>query len=546
MYSDEFEIANALGSKSKKHKINGFYCKILNLEDAGLLENIFVYAVALARHVKRYGYNQVLLPFVRDFKRLANGFNVNLHGREVEIKLLLSGLTGDTLGMHEILHMLSPSCSYFCRDCMISKAKYHLNPSFIARPRTEQHRANLVRRAQMVPGGFWLLKKYGYQTTETILTRIGFKPRLNHRFDLMHDLFEGCSMVVISAILKFCFTKKIFTDEFLNQRIEHFNYGQINDSTKPTANIDEKTIKYSKTYRLKQSGAQMHTLVRVLPFILRDKLEEYYENTSDEWEKHLTERVSTLLSLHLELVQLICSRSLTRVQLDDLERVVAQHNYVYCQFRDDSDLNPPLIQKFHHLYHYRQMIEEFGPAPIWSTFRFEALHHILKQRMQSSNNYVNPPKTICDRIAIAFSYKYSYEHQKPTFEKRSCKPCIDEYGNLKFIGKSASFHGTLYHQKQVVCIDVRNNEDDANIVPVFGLIESMEYQEEELTFKLELLRTVGYDLEFGAYRVEQAESESVMITWDQLVIKEPQAIWRNCSQDPNEENNYVSMKQYFI
>lgn len=90
-------------------------------------------------------------------------------------------------------------------------------------------------------------------TRDTILKKLGFQPRRNKKFDKLHDLFEGVTMALIIAIPRFCFNENIFTSDFLNERLKAFDYGQVNESNKPSPNIAESDIKNEKATRLKQS-----------------------------------------------------------------------------------------------------------------------------------------------------------------------------------------------------------------------------------------------------------------------------------------------------
>lgn len=529
-------MANPLGAKTKKHKINGFYFKLLNLQGTGKLKHIFLYALAKAADVKTYGYNTILEPFVEEIENLiTNGFECTLHGRKVIIKTKFVGVTGDTLGLHEILHLMSPSHVSFCRDCLFTRDEFRRHPWLMGQYRSEQHRRSLVQRRQR-SNSYWLLKRHGYKVRDTVLKRLRLSPRCNRKWDLMHDLFEGTSMLVIKVILHYCISKRIFSVDFFNERVRCFDYGSINESEKPSPNFTEESLRSMKTCRLKQNACQVHLLLRALPFLIRDKMKAYYDDTNAR-EQFEIERLTKLLSLHLEIVKLICSREITSGQIDHLDQCVRQHNRLYHQMRLD---NPtfPLLNKIHHLLHYSKMIREWGPAPLWETSRFEAMHKKLKQRMRSSNNFINTPKTIANRVAINFSYEHSYENDEPVLDLMSC---VFDLATGRYSGSALKFHGIVYREGQVICLNLDDSDDRADIIPVFGIIKSVRSMDGVISFTVNVLRTEFYDDEYCAYQVSQTDEQSTWL-WSTLQYKDPMALWRSCADTEADEDSFVSVK----
>lgn len=536
LYTDEFEVTNPLGSKTLKHKINGFYFKLLNLAGTGKLKHIFVYALAKALDVKNYGYNIILEPFVQEMEEMiANGVDCHLHGRSVNVQVNFVGVTGDTLGLHEILHMLSPSCVSFCRDCLITRDTFRFRPWSVGCYRTEEHRRELFNKAKKT-NRYWLYKKYGYKIRDTTLKRLNFRPRSNRKGDLMHDLFEGTSMLVIKIILNFCITKHVFTVDFLNELIKCFDYGSVNESEKPSPNFKEESLRDMKSTKLKQNACQVHLLLRALPFLIRDKLKEYYDKAS-EWDQYQLERLMHLLNLHMEIVRLICSREITVGQVIHLEQCVRLHNELYHEMRLENP-NLPMPNKIHHLLHYGKMIKEWGPAPLFETSRFEAMHKKLKQRMRTTNNFINTPKTIADRIAINFSYEFSYDDDEPEIDLMSAK---FKLSTQEYVGQAIRFRGVKYEKGQVLCLNLDDSEDKADILPVFGIIQSIHYQNDIISFIVKILETIIYDDQYCAYKVTQTNNKNSWL-WSDLTFKEPMALWRNSTDDKDEEETFVPVK----
>lgn len=540
LFTDEFENANPLGSKTKIHKVNGFYFKIMNVCDTNSLSNVFVYALARANIVKKYGYDAVLEPFVDEVLQLMSGITVKLHGMKVVLKVKFVGVTGDTLGLHEILLLLSPSTTRFCRDCLITRGEFHRHPYRLGIRRTETNRATLARRAKRFPR-LNLMRRDGYRSTrDTILKKLGFNPRQNKKFDKLHDLFEGVTMLLIIAILRFCFKEKIFTSDFFNERLKAFDYGQVNESNKPSPNISENDIKNEKSTRLKQNAAQVHLLLRVLPFIIRDKVEDFYL-TTDEERRGVCRNWMRLLTIHLQVVKLISSRVMSSGQISDMEQAIRSHNLLWSEIKNSTNPELKQINKLHHLLHYSSMVRLWGPAYLYETSMFEGEHRLLKSRMNNTNNFVNITKTLADTVAFVLSYRFSYPVSKEVFNKMGSRIRFNPNNEPSFHGTNMKYEGIHYQCGQILCIQKICSETNADALPVFACIEHMVYTHEELTFHLTLLESIYYHDEYCAYVVEKTTTK-VAVTWASIPCKYPMALWRNCTNTIQHEMMFVSVK----
>lgn len=75
LYYDEFEVANALGSKTVIHKLGAFFFQILNhpSEDLSELSSIHLLALCYADDMEVEGaFEKVLTPFLLDMKKLSS------------------------------------------------------------------------------------------------------------------------------------------------------------------------------------------------------------------------------------------------------------------------------------------------------------------------------------------------------------------------------------------------------------------------------------------------------------------------------------------
>ena len=53
--------------------------------------------------------------------------------------------------------------------------------------------------------------------------------------------------------------------------------------------------------------------------------------------------------------------------------------------------------QLHHLHHYPELIEEYGPLVYYSTFRYERKHQQFKNLAERLRNQINLPKTLAER-----------------------------------------------------------------------------------------------------------------------------------------------------
>lgn len=541
VYADDFQVANPLGSKTKIPKITGFYFKILNLNPSGKLRNIFAYAFARSIDVKKFGYERIFIPFANEMVRLIKGnpVVVTLHGRKVTLNFKFVGITGDTLALNEIYNIRTGRAYRFCRCCLINRTNFLVKAAHVSPYRTDFHFSTVQRLVRLNTRGKTakesILKNYGYTSVKnSILLKLNFSPRNNCIFDRLHDFFEGVSPLIFIQVVRFLIEKDICTVDFLNKRIEAFDFGKIHDTDKPTPNLTRDSITTLTITKLKQNGIQMHCLIRALPFLVLDKLDQYYKSLSDEEERTKVEDIIELISLHLRSIQICSSHSLMSTHLLTLETVISQHNTLYQKL-----FKVPLINKFHHLMHYAKMIREYGPAIYLETTRFEALHKIFKQRMNISRNFKNVPFTLARFYSFWFCYFFSYPEVKPILESKGCEETQDSVLGPVIHGNSLTFNEIFYQRDMVLCISTENVINGG--YPTFGIIKSMRYYQNQLHFTVRLLNTSDYSQDFCAFEVELTSNEQE-VTLESLSSKYPFAIWKNCTDNLRNQRNYISIK----
>lgn len=61
-------------------------------------------------------------------KKLEKGVTVYYGTGKFELRAVVTTVCGDTLALHDVFGLLSPSAKYFCRICTIPRPAFHENP----------------------------------------------------------------------------------------------------------------------------------------------------------------------------------------------------------------------------------------------------------------------------------------------------------------------------------------------------------------------------------------------------------------------------------
>lgn len=296
-YCDDIEVVNPLGSSTGKHKLSMFYFTINNLEQIGSLSNVYWYGAAYSDDLKKYGNKKVLAPLIDELKKLKKGVEISLHGFTLKLEVLLVAVTGDTLALHELFELKSPSAKYFCRVCLINRDEFHKNITCAAPLRTSEIE-KMPKKEQEAVGVRGLC----------VLSEVGFDFTKNMVFDILHDLLEGCSGLIAKLILKFYLEQKVLTAEELNRRVRNFEWGYMNQLDKPSDNFTAEYIKNDKKNTLKQKGVQTWYFIRALPFLLYDLNNKIADQVQ-------LEKIKRLLTYHLAILRICFSFKITLSQV---------------------------------------------------------------------------------------------------------------------------------------------------------------------------------------------------------------------------------------
>ncbi|KAF7206913.1 putative LOC107373498-like protein, partial [Nothobranchius furzeri] len=193
MFYDDFEVANPLGSKRSIHKMGAIYFTLRNFSPKwnSVLANIHLCALFHAQDLKRYGFNEILAPVVRDIKVLeSDGIVIPLYGGCVRGSLVQ--VTGDNLALHSLFGLVeSFSARYCCRFCLAEKDDFQTefsedSPKIILRTK-DTHTAH----CQEMAGYPSLPYVFGVKSSCALNSLTYFHTSENFAVDVMHDILEG-------------------------------------------------------------------------------------------------------------------------------------------------------------------------------------------------------------------------------------------------------------------------------------------------------------------------------------------------------------------
>ncbi|XP_015764291.1 PREDICTED: uncharacterized protein LOC107343243 [Acropora digitifera] len=152
--------------------------------------------------------------------------------------------------------------------------------------------------------------------------------------DIMHILFEGVVPYATKQCLKVLIDeKRCLTLRELNNRLESFNYGYMNNKNKPTP-IARETLNALDDAKLKQSASQMWCLFRFLPIIIGERIDVEME----EWH---------CLLILWNIVQICTSPAIRKDDIPYLRILIEEHHTLFKRLYP----NASIIPKMHFLVH---------------------------------------------------------------------------------------------------------------------------------------------------------------------------------------------------
>ncbi|KAK3921591.1 Histidine ammonia-lyase 2 [Frankliniella fusca] len=555
LYIDDLELLQALSASAGQYKVCGFYFGIQNLppELNALLSFIFVTTLAFADDAKQ---KEVWEPLLKDIEKLEkDGLEILIDGVPLIFPVILVAQIGDTAAIHEVIGLLSPSASCFCRACYIKRTDMWKDGLKIGAMRTpQQHKLDVESALQ--------------RTANRTATGVAGEPKIHDLkvfscithsvFDVFHDLLQGvCKMKVKLALRYYVCQKKYFTEDVLQSRLKFFDYGFTDSKNKPVAKMTATYLNNIASYNLHQTGAQMWLLTRAFGFLFGDLVPE-------------NDKFIHLISLLNQIMCIVFSRALTENDINDLDNLVHKHHLLFQEIfpyneeenaqqeneeaiaaeeefldyhgtideelllqeelneESESDLfsgSQPssskkrkkvpkkirFINKHHHLLHYAETIR-----------RYEARHLFFKIAATVMNNFKNPLLSLMDMFQMKFASDRHKDQNPLEIGKRGTKRLVVEECEhaqlLVSLGlnalndilsvKHVTFKGIDYRPELFAMTEVSKSGS----FPVFSKIMALYvFEEEEIYIVLQKWITLCFEENLNAYEVTCDPSAPVVI-----------------------------------
>ena len=367
---DEIELCNPLGSHVKRHKVGVLSYTLGNVHPKyrSKLKLLQLAMVASIPVIEKHGLHTLLKPFVHDLNILATkGIGVNIDGTHKSFKgallaVLADNLASNDLGGFKKSFLFSFRC---CRSCLVTRdtLSAHFYSEAYEKRNDNRHSKHLKELESDASGHY--SKTYGINQ-RSVLMDVNFFSMFENGLphDLMHDLLEGLVPFEIKHLLLYYISTHAFTLQEYNEKLLNFNFG-YSEKDKPLP-ILSTTLKPGK--KIRASASQMLLLVRIIPFIIADKISEDEEH----W---------ICFILLRKILDLILAPITTAGHCSSLKLLIIDHHSRFVHLYGSSSYTP----KMHFLLHYPEQLLNLGPMVRTWTMRYEAKLHFFKQSSHSSN-----------------------------------------------------------------------------------------------------------------------------------------------------------------
>jgi len=492
-FFDEYEVDKELGSHSAK--LGAVYAKLACLPPKyqGTVENVFLALLFNHEDRKEYSFKNVVRIFIAELKFLQDeGKEIHVKGKKINVYFVLGLALGDNLGLMTWLNLVECfSANYCCRFCYASKDMLHRmifeDPGLM---RNEvQHKKDVVAKA---------VKESGVVEPSALADIEHFLVTENPFVDLMHDLDEGIAVYDMQHLLHYLiFVKNYFTVNQLNFALTTFNY--CSDMTNRPPQLNGKRVKNKS---INMTAAEMRSLVRILPMLIGDLVDE-----SDEmWKLYLFLR---------DLYDIVLSPSVQRGVSTILKNTIAEHHRLYIKLTGDT-----LKPKHHFVIHYPQILLKSGPFVKYSYYRPEAKHQVGVQDAKATKSRRFIAHTIAIKEQLRFAYRLQSRKGLCAKLEVGCEKSTGQF-DKKDLPSSfqnsvcfpvADVNGTIY--KADVCVVTGGTDDDG---PEFGIISDVFVNDNrEVGLLYHMLSTVSYSTHFHAYEVRKVSKKNFLPVTDLL------------------------------
>lgn len=542
-YYDELEVCNPLGSHIKRHKLGIVFYTLGNIAPKyrSQLKLINLAIVATVPVIEKHGLDKILEPFVADLNTLSTtGITVSVQGVEKTfngalLTFLADNLASNDLGGFKKSFSFSFRC---CRTCLATRDS--MSSSYISERfelRNEVDHCNHISMLGGPTSGHYSTT-YGINRRSCLLDAKYFSlfgGGLPH--DAMHDILEGIAPQHIKRLLSHYTTHGILTLSKFNEELINFNFG-YSERDRPVPILSRTLQAFDRP--LRATASQTLLLIRIMPFILANKLPEDEEH----W----------LCFLHLRKIidNILCPIS-SESLCSSLKILINDHHRMFVKLYGPNAYFP----KMHFMLHYPEQIRNIGPMIRTWTIRHEAKLNFFKKASHVAN-FKNIAFSLANRHQRWMCYELAYENLVRT--PLQCGPAkggfsrpslvqdenneIQDY--LVGIIPQLSLLATVYRPTWVRREGIHYQSNNAYLIigsdgldPIFGHLEDLIVVGGNMvTFHVSVCNVLYFDSHFHAYVISITPRQTLF----------------NCLLDPNvyhghkgdDGNTYITLKYYFI
>lgn len=505
LYQDSFEVCNPLGSARCIHKVVGIYLTLANLPpySRSKVDQIQLVALVLERDVKEFGFSKIFETIIRDINILeTEGIQL---GNTKNVKGSVVAFTGDNLGSHQIGGFVQnfSTTAYFCRYCYANKVVPRKTTSFPLRSVTSHD----VDVAMALTSG----QQVNGVKLDSVLNKCKYFHICNPGLPpcLAHDVFEGVLQYDFMLCINSLVTKKVFTLDLLNQKLQNKKLRFSHEFK------HEKVPILKKGNKLIGSASENLRVILIFPFAVSE-----FINNDPCWE---------LLRSLREICCLLMAFKISIGQVAYLKCLVDDYIALRSELFPDIGLRP----KHHYLTHYPYLIRMFGPLRHVWTLRYESKHRYFKNILKHSPNFKNILLTLSERHQLLqafhasqgnlFSDKvisddavpYVIQDYEITIESLISKTCT--FKSHKFVTTKASFRGVCYTEGMNVCCG-QTQFDDFILCTIKYVIINENYTE---VFFIGKETEITYNQPLGLFEEAEVHNNLIGIHYNDLLCIEP-------------------------
>ena len=359
LYYDDLEITNQ--QTKRKHKLAMVYFQSGNLysEYRSKLKSINLLALVETRHLKKYGMDAILKPFIEELQKLGEdlGYDFKLQNGIVRLRGALFAVIADTPAS-QLMGGYKESvggAKRKCRHCMAHfeeiQSKFREEDFQLRNKDMHDYHLNQLDKNPELHNHF--SKEYGVTKRSVPLDAPHFDVTDQLPQDVMHIILEGALSRTLFYVITYLVNNHFFTLEDLNEFVLNYNYGYSELKDKPVF-VFADDLK-SPHENLGQTAAQIWLISRAFVFFAAP----FSHNCPDVW--------NILLSI-LEITAICLSKKISINVLGYLKDLIEEHLQMF-----KNVFNEDITPKQHYLVHLPSQILKFGPlVRVWA-MRFEAI-----------------------------------------------------------------------------------------------------------------------------------------------------------------------------